>query len=146
MTSDNISPHHLMDIKRVAFETKPVNKQSAVSSRPSAVAAEPPVRKAPRREDIAAIVDSFLSKKMAETPALDPPISVAQPEVKTIVHEITPENAVQKPVPITPVDFVSEDDVRRAVAGGQKIYISKKTILTPSARDLGEEKEVFARV
>ncbi|MEP6788734.1 MAG: aldehyde dehydrogenase family protein, partial [Acidobacteriota bacterium] len=29
VTSDNISPHHLMDIKRVAFETKPVNKPSA---------------------------------------------------------------------------------------------------------------------
>jgi hypothetical protein len=63
-----------------------------------------------------------------------------------VVHNITPENAVQKPVPITPVDFVSEDDVRRAVDAGQKIYISKKTILTPSARDLGEEKEVFAKI
>src|SRR4029434_7648675 len=27
VTSDNISPLHLMDIKRVAFETKPVNKK-----------------------------------------------------------------------------------------------------------------------
>ena len=33
-----------------------------------------------------------------------------------------------------------------AVLNGEKIYISKKTILTPSARDLGEEKEVFASV
>lgn len=146
VTSDNISPHHLMDIKRVAFETKPVNKQSAVSSRQPTVVAEPIVRKAPRREDIAAIVDSFLSKKMAEAPAPEPPKPVAQPEVKTIVHEITPENAVQKPVPIAAAEFVSEDDVRRAVTNGQKIYISKKTILTPSARDLGEEKEVFASV
>jgi len=43
-------------------------------------------------------------------------------------------------VPIKTVDFVSEDDVRRAINNGEKIYISKKTILTPSARDLGEEK------
>jgi ethanolamine utilization cobalamin adenosyltransferase len=43
------------------------------------------------------------------------------------------------------VDFVSEDDVRRAVDRGEKIYITEKTILTPSARDLGEEKEIFAR-
>lgn len=146
VTSDNISPHHLMDIKRVAFETKPVNKQSPVSSRQTSVVAEPIVRKAPRREDIAAIVDSFLSKKMAEAPAPVPPKPVVQPEIKTIVHEITSENAVQKPVPIAAAEFVSEDDVRRAVASGQKIYISKKTILTPSARDLGEEKEVFASV
>ena len=60
--------------------------------------------------------------------------------------ELAPENAVQKPVPIATVDFVSEDDVRRAVENGEKIYISKKTILTPSARDLGEEKEVFATI
>ncbi|MFN0278368.1 MAG: aldehyde dehydrogenase family protein [Pyrinomonadaceae bacterium] len=150
VTSDNISPIHLMDVKRVAFETKPVNKPSAVISRQSAdgyLATSRP----PKREDIAAIVDSFLSKKLAEAPMPEPPKPLSQPpvvqqEIKTIVHEITPENAVQKPVPITPVDFVSEDDVRRAVNSGQKIYISKKTILTPSARDLGEEKEVFASV
>ena len=29
---------------------------------------------------------------------------------------------------------------------GVKIYISKKTIVTPSARDLGDEKEVFATI
>jgi acetaldehyde dehydrogenase (acetylating) len=152
VTSDNISPLHLMDIKRVAFETKPVNKPSAVSRRPSAErSAMPAARKAPRREDIAAIVDSFLSRKLAEMPEPAPepklePNPEPQPEPKAVVHEITPENAVQKPVPITPVDFVSEDDVRRAVAKGEKIYISKKTILTPSARDLGDEKEVFASV
>lgn len=147
VTSDNISPLHLMDIKRVAFETKPINKPSAVSREPVAVPQAAPVRTAPKREDIAAIVDSFLSKKMAEMP---PPAPEPEPEPKseptTVVHEITPENAVQKPVPMTPADFVSEDDVRRAVASGEKIYISKKTILTPSARDLGEEKEVFATV
>ncbi len=155
VTSDNISPLHLMDIKRVAFETKPVNELRAVGSgQPAAAAAPaeaPPSRKVPKREDIAAIVDSFLSKKLAEMPPPPPeskpePKPVAPPEQKTVVHEITPENAVQKPVPIKPVDFVSEDDVRRAVADGKKIYISKKTILTPSARDLGEEKEVFATV
>lgn len=159
VTSDNISPIHLMDIKRVAFETKPVNrKRSEVSSQQSAGQnGQPlPVRsKKPSRDEIAAIVDSFLHKKMAERPAPAPPKPAtaapapASPEpsgVTTVVHEITPENAVQKPVPIAAVDFVSEDDVRRAIANGEKIYISKKTILTPSARDLGEEKEVFASV
>ncbi len=153
VTSDNISPIHLMDIKRVAFETKPVNrKQSAVSSQQSVGSGQPAVvpTKKPSREDIAAIVDSFLSKKMAEAPLPESPEApqdgAAAPQPAAIVHEITPENAVQKPVPITTVDFVSEDDVRRAIASGEKIYISKKTILTPSARDLGEEKEVFATV
>jgi acetaldehyde dehydrogenase (acetylating) len=145
VTSDNISPIHLMDIKRVAFETKPVN---AVSSSRTTVAPVQPerreVRRKPDREKIAAIVDSFLSKKLAETPERPTPETAPQPTAK--VHDITPENAIQKPVPIATVDFVSEDDVRKAISDGKKIYISKKTILTPSARDLGEEKEVFARI
>ena len=102
-------------------------------------------------------VDGFLKQKLADTPAPLPkpeaPPAAAQPAaaaqtngVSAIVHEVTPENAVQKPVPIKAVDFVSEDDVRKAIQDGAKIYISKKTILTPSARDLGEEKEVFATV
>ena len=141
VTSDNISPHHLMDIKRVAFETKPVNAlKKTVEKTPTP---DPPQKRA-SREDIAAIVDGFLKQKLAETQ--EPSRPEPQPEIRTIVHEITPENAAQKPVPIKTVDFVSEDDVRRAIENGEKIYISKKTILTPSARDLGEEKEIFATV
>jgi len=64
---------------------------------------------------------------------------------ETIIHHVYAEPVIEKGPP-QPVDFVSEDDVRRAVDRGEKIYINKKTILTPSARDLGEEKEVFARV
>jgi acetaldehyde dehydrogenase (acetylating) len=144
VTSDNISPHHLMDIKRVAFETKPVNAARAAGVSPSTSAAPPRARA--NREDIAAIVDSFLSKRVPELVTEKPAEPAVPAETKAIVHEITPENAVQKPVPITPVEFVSEDDVRRAINAGQKIYVSKKTIVTPSARDLGDEKEVFATI
>jgi acetaldehyde dehydrogenase (acetylating) len=151
VTSDNISPRHLMDIKRVAFETKPINKAAASSVAAPQKGTEPPSATV-RRDQIASMVDSFLKKKLSESapapvaaePAKD---HAAEPAVpKATIHEITPENAVQKPVPIATVDFVSEDDVRRAIDKGEKIYISKKTILTPSARDLGEEKEVFAKV
>ena len=41
------------------------------------------------------------------------------------------------------VPFVSENDVRRAMTRGEKIFIGRKTILTPSAHDLGFEHEVF---
>jgi hypothetical protein len=44
------------------------------------------------------------------------------------------------------VDFVSEDDVRRAIQKGEKIYVNAKTIITPAARDIGEPAEVFAKV
>jgi ethanolamine utilization cobalamin adenosyltransferase len=43
------------------------------------------------------------------------------------------------------VDFVCEEDVRQALAKGEKIQINAKTIITPAARDLGDEREVFAK-
>jgi ethanolamine utilization cobalamin adenosyltransferase len=42
-------------------------------------------------------------------------------------------------------DFVCEDDVRRAIQKGEKIYINARTIITPAARDLGDAKDVFTR-
>ncbi len=152
VTSDNISPIHLLDIKRVAFETKPVNKRAAA---PKVVETQRP-RKKPSREDIAAIVDGFLSKKLVEERVEVPRNEVeveprpkaeeAPSPVKTIIHELRPQSLTENGVVHEPVDFVSENDVRDAVAKGAKIYINAKTILTPSARDLGEEKEVFARI
>jgi len=148
VTSDNISPIHLMDIKRVAFETKPVNRKGDA---PGAVTpkASPGASRSPSRSDIAAIVDSFLSKKLAVTAdssaSQEVPREPAPVVPAAVVHDVTPENSVQKPVPIQTAEFVSEDDVRKAIDRGEKIYISKKTILTPSARDLGEEKDVFSR-
>ena len=44
------------------------------------------------------------------------------------------------------VEFVSEDDVRRAIQKGEKIYIGARTIITPAARDIGEPAEIFAKV
>lgn len=43
------------------------------------------------------------------------------------------------------VDFVSEDDVRQAIQKGEKIYVNARTIITPSARDIGDPAEVFAK-
>jgi acetaldehyde dehydrogenase (acetylating) len=155
VTSDNVSPIHLLDIKRVAFETKPVNRL-ADGSKPSAVRTpqmEGPKVK-PKREQIAAIVDQFLSKKLQEAPAPvpapveEPIVSPAESSspVKTVIHELRPQSLTENGVKRDPVDFVSETDVRDAIGKGEKIYITAKTILTPSARDLGEEKEVFARI
>jgi hypothetical protein len=146
VTSDNVSPIHLMDIKRVAFETKPINKPGQSTAK----SAMPPVKPSPakpKREEIAAIVDKFLSKKLAEIPAEQPVAATpAEQQKTTIIHHIPPDLPKPNGGKPVPVDFVSEDDVRRAIDKGEKIYITAKTILTPSARDLGEEKEIFARV
>ena len=150
VTSDNVSPIHLMDIKRVAFETKPVSVARSAPKVAQAVASQPK-REVPKREQIAAIVDQFLSKKLSETPDAteqpEPPKPAeTESPVKTVIHELRPQSLTENGANRTPVDFVSETDVRTAVEKGEKIFITSKTILTPSARDLGEEKEIFARV
>jgi acetaldehyde dehydrogenase (acetylating) len=47
------------------------------------------------------------------------------------------------PPPIEVAEFLSENDVRMALTRNRKLYIGPKTILTPSARDLGNEHEIF---
>jgi len=156
VTSDNVSPIHLMDIKRVAFETRSVQSPKSKVQSPVNFQVQSPKSKvqSPKREEIAAIVDKFLSKRLAETPKVEnletdeianrkPQIENQSP-VKTIIHEIKPQAPVNNK-PKT-VDFVSETDVRSAIEKGEKIFVSAKTIITPSARDLGEEREIFARV
>jgi hypothetical protein len=44
----------------------------------------------------------------------------------------------------TPLDFVCEDDVRRAIEAGRKLVVSERAIVTPAARDLGEQHRVFS--
>jgi len=148
VTSDNVSPIHLMDIKRIAFETKPVNKATKV--RAAAVSNSPVQESKPvvKREQIAAIVDQFLSQKIKDVPDHVDPVTESPPPspVKTVIHELRPQSLTENGANVSPVDFVSETDVRNAIEKGDKIYITAKTILTPSARDLGEEKDVFARV
>jgi hypothetical protein len=64
----------------------------------------------------------------ASTGAL-PPQSSANPKSASPEVQVSP--------------FVSENDVRMAITHQQKIFIGPKTILTPSARDLGLEHEIF---
>ena len=171
VTSDNVSPLHLMDIKRVAFETKPVSVQGSrfkiqgLTSSQTQTAGDRELQSR-KRAEIARIVDKFLSRKLADLPPENsesmqsisaengdqnsavPPASENQPAVspvKTIIHELRTGGATNGAKP-APVDFVSETDVRRAVEKGEKIYVTGKTIITPSARDLGEEKEIFAKI
>jgi hypothetical protein len=47
------------------------------------------------------------------------------------------------PPPVEVAEFLSENDVRMALTRNRKLYIGPKTILTPSARDLGNEHEIF---
>ncbi|MEK6304314.1 MAG: aldehyde dehydrogenase family protein [Acidobacteriota bacterium] len=156
VTSDNISPRHLMDVKRIAFETKPIN-QVAAGERPAVRAASGGA--VVDRASIAALVDRFLAERhvdqhshQAVTPAsaataelksealpnLPPPAAApAQPQAASSASNGAANGRVY--------DFVCEEDVKRAITAREKIYINQKTIITPAARELAEERDIFAR-
>src|SRR6185295_8242382 len=107
ITSDNITPLHLINVKRLAYELPREGRDAAAASavsRPAAAAPPPP------------------AASPASPPA--PPVAPARPSGPA-------------------VDFVSEDDVRRAIRDGRTIRVAPKGIVTPSARDLAEGKQVL---
>jgi acetaldehyde dehydrogenase (acetylating) len=144
VTSDNISPKHLIDIKRIAFETRPINRAAATTqpgvSRPAASV---------DRAEIAAMVDRFLAERRVNQPPQSTAPSVSAPSP-------TPPQPVPQRTAPTPIstngtsngrvyDFVCEEDVKRAIAAREKINVNSKTIITPAARELGDERDVFVR-
>jgi acetaldehyde dehydrogenase (acetylating) len=171
VTSDNISPLHLMDIKRVAFETRQVTASAENTILPgqslsiqavSMPPAQPPsasaqVRPPVDRGAIVDLVDRFLAARKP-LPAPEPADSRApESDAATIASGVKPAQAAPASTSTATaakstsnghlaVDFVCEEDVKRAIAASEKIYVNAKTIITPAARELGEHREVFAKL
>src|SRR5579863_9974609 len=173
ITSDNISPLHLVNIKRLAYERRPVNKagdrvqgteyreqgagdrlqvtgHSRVELRTANPEARPPTPDpgppAIDRAEVTRIVERFLASR-GKLPKLKPGVlNLGPPEQGAASSASTkPETRIPNPETRTPssVDFVSEEDVRAALKRGEKICVSGRTIITPAARDLGESAEIF---
>lgn len=151
VTSDNISPLHLMDIKRIAYETREVVPSSIASPVAARVAAKPVASVAassalPKppvaREEISSLVDRFLSERQSPPP---PPAQEAKPDPPPPAPANAQPVAAPAPQPAPPVEFVCEDDVRQAISDGRKIPVNASTIITPAARDLGDARDVFSR-
>jgi hypothetical protein len=127
ITSDNISPRHLLNIKRLAYELRPLAHApaSGADARPA---------------DLRARVDQYLQGRGFE-PA--PSTSASSPARPASAALPTRPAAPSPPAVEKPSSFVCEDDVRQAVREGRTILISDRTIVTPAARDLGEAQRVF---
>ena len=65
--------------------------------------------------------------------------------LSSTLRELEPEPARQniEKQDSKPVAFVCEEDVRSAIQANSRIVIGKKTIITPSARELGEDNDTF---
>ena len=158
ITSDNISPKHLLNIKRLAYETKPY--QAATDARtndrsiPAAAGREAPsgLPKAPAvpreagiaAESLARRIDQFLASRGYAPPAAPEPRGITAPMAGTPAPP-PPTSPGPAPGGAKPADFVCEDDVRQAVREGRKIVIGERTIVTPAARDLAEQHRVFVQ-
>jgi acetaldehyde dehydrogenase (acetylating) len=215
ITSDNIGPQHLMNLKRVAWESRPVEHRSVPADRrmstdagvepmgiapAHARAAALPAKPVPAAPQTSAATSSSSSSANAPASAatlqIGWPLPTGVPDRATLARLVehvlaahgiargsgipaaaaavsaphrhdespaaksagaaTPQSptAAPKPFAAAPAPkpakpsveispFVSENDVRQAMTRSQKIFIGPKTIVTPSARDLGREHEVF---
>lgn len=148
ITSDNISPRHLLNIKRLAYETRPARRPEASPDRAASPPAPGPVPptavpglpQAPARPSergipapaLAARIDAFLASRGFQ-PDEAPGAGPAAPAVED-AH--TADNVEE---------FVCEDDVRTALRAGRKLLVGERTIVTPSARELGEAQKVFVQ-
>jgi acetaldehyde dehydrogenase (acetylating) len=143
ITSDNISPMHLLNIKRLAYETSPA---PPLRSEAPAATAVHPLPKAPQApapvgiaaESLARRIDAFLASR-GYAPGGSAP-GAAESPVAAAPKPAAPAAPLEKAA-----DFVCEEDVRVAVRHGHKIVIGERSIVTPAARDLGEQHRVFVQ-
>ena len=148
ITSDNIGPRHLLNIKRLAYEIRPAERRSSLAAGvpaasrlpqapPSPVPAEPLTGEA-----LASRIDRFLaSRGVVAAPAAAasrPPLAGGSSTTGA-----SAPSAGRDESPREPVAFVCEEDVRVAAREGRRILIGERTIVTPAARDAGDALRLF---
>jgi hypothetical protein len=145
ITSDNISPRHLLNIKRLAYEIAPVANRfetagtAAVGRTVNRLPAAP-VRPEPSvgimADALTHKIDDFLgSRGFRNEPGGIPARGL---------HDAVTERSVERSADRSaPLDFVCEEDVRQAIQAGRTLVLAERAIVTPAARDLGDAHRVF---
>jgi acetaldehyde dehydrogenase (acetylating) len=119
ITSDNITPLHLINVKRLAYELPREARAAAMAG-------------APLRDQVA----SFVQEKLGAAPPVARPAGPPAPPAP-------PRPVVAAPPPAPALDFVAEDDVKRALREGRTLRVSRKAIITPAARDAAGDSPVL---
>jgi len=161
ITSDNISPRHLINIKRLAYELRP-----AIDTHKGSESTRTGVRVDSESTRTGVRVDSdpglTHGGRLPKAPATPPPAGIPAQTLAARIDQFLASRGYRPPdgdgrgsppnpppgaaVPdSTPLEFVAESDVRDAVRAGRKLLIGEKTIVTPAARELGDEKKVFVQ-
>ena len=135
ITSDNISPRHLLNIKRVAYEVTPtVSRWDRPGVAIATAPAKPPAPTGISADALSRQIDQFLGSRGFKADAAD--------GGQTRVRSGSDPNPTPPPTP--PLDFVCEEDVRLAIRAGRKLIVSERAIVTPAARDMAEQHRVFS--
>ncbi|MGH9773723.1 MAG: aldehyde dehydrogenase family protein [Candidatus Acidiferrales bacterium] len=166
ITSDNIGPQHLLNIKRIAWESRGVEHRTiAASDRMGSSAAvltasgAAPAPPAPRVSVASTADASMFDRQMIARVVERVLVARGIPRAGEVQPAERPEGPSHAPAPahtgmsqptvkvsepeIQVAEFVSESDVRTALSHRAKIFIGPRTILTPSARDLGGTHQIF---
>jgi len=122
ITSDNISPKHLLNIKRLAYELRPVGAAPRASVSEAAALPHAGVARASTAIDAHSMAQQVAAK-----------VDLRRTGGVPADHRET----------TSAVDFVCEEDVRQAIRLSRRIVIGERTIITPAARDLAEANRVF---
>jgi acetaldehyde dehydrogenase (acetylating) len=147
ITSDNISPRHLLNIKRLAYEVSPVvsrwDRKGGQDSKAAPALPRPPDRPQPgsgiSAEVLSRRIDQFLHSRGFGGGATTSSVPGTASD-----SAVTDRAQAAPPIPAKPLDFVSEEDVRLAIRAGRKLLVAERAIITPAARDLGDEHRVFS--
>jgi len=124
ITSDNISPRHLLNVKRLAYELRPAIRSGASQGTSPAAPAQPALPKPPVAPPATGLDAAAMSQQLSAFVGAGSPAAPGG------------ENAAV-------VSFVCEEDVRQAIKLNRKITIGERTIITPAARDLAEAHRIF---
>ncbi len=173
ITSDNVGPQHLINIKRLARGVRPFTSD-AVGSRSETTSSAMPSDDAPSNTarptaPVETQVRDFLAGRGIITAAAKPGVEPAQDAECGCVHctprpdptktagaapgadavaatgKEEPSREAQDVRVQEPVDFVAEADVRQAMNRGETILIGPRTVITPLANDFGKEHGIFRR-
>lgn len=139
ITSDNISPRHLLNTKRLAWEIRPAPR--AIEGGAAVANAAAP--------SSAPIADTPALPKVHREPApigLDAATLASRIEglasgATSASSSTTASAATNQSI----AAFVCEDDVKQAIKLGRTITIGERTIVTPLARDAGDAAKVFVQ-
>jgi acetaldehyde dehydrogenase (acetylating) len=149
ITSDNISPRHLLNIKRLAYEIRPASgriEPAAVGAAGLTAASRTPAAGGISAAALTRRIDEFLgSRGFGALHGSAARSATPSPEISSAPDRgLGAPPAEISPVPDqSPLEFVCEEDVRRAIDAGTKLVVAERAIVTPAARDLAEAHRVF---